>query len=126
MFSEGVKREHRAVMGSRIFLLVQRFLHSITDQQRNILLDTMNSLTWTEAVVQRCSAQNVLTNFAKFTGKHLCQSLFLMKLQAAPVVAASEICRKVLLFYFFIILSKIELEKVIFVISEILGLLVKS
>ena len=49
-----------------------------------------------------------------------------MELQAAPVVAASEICRKVLLFYFFITLSKIELEKVIFVISEILGLLVKS
>ena len=28
--------------------------------------------------------KGVLGNFAKFTGKHLCQSLFLMKLQAAP------------------------------------------
>ena len=26
--------------------------------------------------------KNVLKNFAKFTGKHMCQSLFLMKLQA--------------------------------------------
>ena len=26
----------------------------------------------------------VLRNFAKFTGKHLCQSLFLIKLQARP------------------------------------------
>ena len=28
--------------------------------------------------------KGVLSNFAKFTGKHLCQSLFLIKLQAAP------------------------------------------
>ena len=32
---------------------------------------------------QRCSVRKgVLGNFAKFTGKHLCQSLFLIKLQA--------------------------------------------
>ena len=30
----------------------------------------------TEAVVHRCSSKQVLKNFAKFTGKHLCQSLF--------------------------------------------------
>ena len=36
-----------------------------------------------EAVVQRCSVtEGVLRNFAKFTGKHLCQSLFSIKLQA--------------------------------------------
>ena len=30
-----------------------------------------------EAVVRSCSVKNgVLKNFAKFTGKHLCQSLF--------------------------------------------------
>ena len=29
-----------------------------------------------------CSIKDVLTNFTKFTGKHLCQSLFLIKLQA--------------------------------------------
>ena len=28
-----------------------------------------------EAVVQRCSVENVLRKFAKFTGRHLCQSL---------------------------------------------------
>ena len=33
-----------------------------------------------EAVVQRCSVKKgILRNFAKFTGKHLCQSLFLNK-----------------------------------------------
>ena len=33
---------------------------------------------------QRCSVKKVvLRNFPKFTGKHLCQSLFLIKLQAA-------------------------------------------
>ena len=31
----------------------------------------------TEAVAQRCSVKKgVLRNFAKFTGKHLCQRLF--------------------------------------------------
>ena len=34
---------------------------------------------------QRCSVKKgVLRNFAKFTGKHLCQSLFLINLQDAP------------------------------------------
>ena len=32
-----------------------------------------------EAVVRRCSVKGVLRNFAKFTGKHMCQSLFLNK-----------------------------------------------
>ena len=33
-----------------------------------------------EAVVQRCSVrEGVLRNFAKFTGKQLCQSIFLNK-----------------------------------------------
>ena len=36
-----------------------------------------------EAVVQRCSVKKgVLRNLINFTGKHLCQSLFLIKLQA--------------------------------------------
>ena len=35
---------------------------------------------WTEAVAQRCSVKKkVLRNFAKFTGKPLCQRLFLNK-----------------------------------------------
>ena len=33
----------------------------------------------TEAVAQRCSLKGVLRNFTKFTGKHLCQSLFFYK-----------------------------------------------
>ena len=36
-----------------------------------------------EAVLQRCSVKkDVLKNFAKFTGKHLCLSLFLNKVAA--------------------------------------------
>ena len=34
----------------------------------------------TEAAGQRCSEKKVLRNFAKFTGKHMCQSLFFNKL----------------------------------------------
>ena len=38
----------------------------------------------TEAVAQRCSLRkSVLRNFAKFTGKHLCQSQFFNKVQAS-------------------------------------------
>ena len=37
-----------------------------------------------EAAVLRCSIKKgVLRNLAKFTGKHLCKSLFLIKLQPA-------------------------------------------
>ena len=32
-----------------------------------------------EGVFQRCSVKGVLRNFTKFIGKHLCQSLFLIK-----------------------------------------------
>ena len=45
---------------------------------------------------RRCSVRNgVLRNFANFTGKHLCQSLFFNKVtglrpQVTPSVAASE------------------------------------
>ena len=34
---------------------------------------------WPEAVTRRCSLKKVCKNFAKFTGKHLYQSLFLNK-----------------------------------------------
>ena len=35
------------------------------------------------AKVQKQSTRGVLKNFTKFTGKHLCQSPFLIKLQAS-------------------------------------------
>ena len=36
---------------------------------------------WSEVVVRRCSVKKVvLRNFAKFTGKHLCQRLFFNKI----------------------------------------------
>ena len=36
--------------------------------------------------IQEFFKKGVLRNFTKFTGKHLCQSLFLIKLQALPLV----------------------------------------
>ena len=40
---------------------------------------------------QRCSTKKgSLRNFAKFTGKHMCQSLFLIKLQASDL----QLCLK--------------------------------
>ena len=41
--------------------------------------------------------KGVLRNFAKFTGKHLCQGLFLMKLQASGAVAQRCSVKKVFL-----------------------------
>ena len=43
----------------------------------------------TEAVAQRCFfKKGILRNFAKFTGKHLCQSLFFNKVAGlAPVTS---------------------------------------
>ena len=49
---------------------------------RQTLTDDFGGLHKTEAVVQRC----FLENFAKFTGKQLCQSLFLNKV-AGPLCA---------------------------------------
>ena len=45
---------------------------------------------------QRCSVkEGVLRNFANFTGKHLCQSLFfLIKLQAPPAILFKKRCRQ--------------------------------
>ena len=45
-----------------------------------LIMKRLASAQCTEAVVQRCSVQKgSRRNFAKFTGKHLCQSLFLNK-----------------------------------------------
>ena len=38
-----------------------------------------NVLRISKAVTWRCSGKGVLKNFAKFTGKHLCQSLIFNK-----------------------------------------------
>ena len=45
-----------------------------------LLIFLQNDRHMTEAVVQKCSVKKVFfKNFAKFTGKHLCQSLFFDK-----------------------------------------------
>ena len=45
-----------------------------------LMMKRLASVQCTKAVVQRCSVKKgSRRNFAKFTGKHLCQSLFLNK-----------------------------------------------
>ena len=75
--------------------VVNHYVHSIFDPnftrsfvtklvQHLVGFQLVTSLFWSEVVVRRCSVKkSVLRNFAKFTGKHLCQSLFLIKLQAS-------------------------------------------
>ena len=50
---------------------------------RNIIMDSYHTHNYTltyRSSWQRCSVRkDVLINFAKFTGKHLCQSLFFNK-----------------------------------------------
>ena len=76
-------------MSSQIYQLLMRVW----------LLNTVNGclLNMVRSSHQRCSIKNgVLRNFAKFTGKHLCQSLLLMKLRASKETLAqmysSEFC----------------------------------
>ena len=48
-------------------------------------------MLWQEAVVQRCSLKiGVLRNLAKFTRKHLCQSLFFNKVTGAEISQNSQ------------------------------------
>ena len=44
-------------------------------EEQNIIRDV-------EAVVQKCSVKKMLLKISQNSGKHLCQSLFLIKLQA--------------------------------------------
>ena len=44
---------------------------------------TLTGVNSSEAVTRRCSVVGALENFAKFTGKHLCQSLFFNKVAGA-------------------------------------------
>ena len=49
----------------------------------------------TEAVVQRCSVkQGVLENFAKFIGKHLCQSLSLNEVAGLCPIKTQDILQE--------------------------------
>ena len=67
---------------ARGFELVTRGFELVTCEFELALLN-FNS----KSSHRRCSVKKgVLRNFAKFTGKHLCQSLFLIKLQAWPGV----------------------------------------
>ena len=69
-------------------LLTWRNLSYVRSQDLPFYLTGLHNKSFiesgSEAVVQRCSvSKDVFRNFAKLTGKHLCQSLFLIKLQAS-------------------------------------------
>ena len=53
-------------------------------------------MSYSDAVVQRCSVKKcVLRNFAKFTGKHLCQSLLacnFIKKETLAQVCSCDFC----------------------------------
>ena len=52
---------------------------------------------WMEAVVQRCfMKKGILENFAKFTGKHLCQSLFFNKVSFLSDEKLQKFLKKVI------------------------------
>ena len=46
-----------------------------------------------EAVIRRCSVKKgILKNFKKYTGKHLCQSLFFNKKETLAQMFSCELC----------------------------------
>ena len=78
------------LQGSRVFSgdFFKNFLNSFSEgyileavaRRYSIREKPKKNFTSPEAVVRRCSVnKDVLKNFTKFTGKHLCQSLFFNK-----------------------------------------------
>ena len=66
--------------------------------QRSIINGSFNS---GRSIQRRCSVRKgVLENFAKFTRKHLCRSLFLIKLQTACNFIKKETLAKVFSYEF--------------------------
>ena len=63
------------------FIIKKKFVNYRTLEKIIIVLDIINQFRSSH---QRCSMQKgVLRNFIKFTGKHLCQSLFFNKVVAS-------------------------------------------
>ena len=68
----------RSAFNSRVY-----FMKVFADRKNLEFCKNTNATKIFRSSQQRCSIENsVLRNFAKFTEKHLCQSLFLIKLQA--------------------------------------------
>ena len=62
-----------------LFIMMHRFFLAFFSWNLTMQI-TWKKLNSSEAVVQRCSVKkSVLRNFVKFTGKHLCHSLFFNK-----------------------------------------------
>ena len=68
---------------ARIEQWSSRKMHEISSKLKIKAIEWCHWLRYCRRSHQRCSLKKgVLKNFTKFTGKHLCQSLFLIKLQA--------------------------------------------
>ena len=75
------------LLTKKLYLIVEKILRPIKDKSENRTMETsfVNEenyyiKTCNRSSHQRCSiTKGVLRNFAKFTEKHLCQSLFLNK-----------------------------------------------
>ena len=77
-------------LGNSCFYREQYYLHIYTD----LLLTKLEMVFLvTKSSHLRCSMKiGVLKNFVKFTGKHLCQSLFFNKEEALVQVFSCEFC----------------------------------
>ena len=59
--------------------------------QSLFLIEYKVRLTWVRNSHQRCSARKVvLRKFAKFTGKHLCQSIFFNKVAGLGLIIKQD------------------------------------
>ena len=63
--------------GSTEFASCQLFCSTLPSPVSYLPIFYLPSPIVSEAISRRCSVKNVFKNFAKFTGKHLCQSPFL-------------------------------------------------
>ena len=78
------------IKGSFSFILCSSFLFSSFSISISSFNIRISSLSLYRSSHRRCSVRkDVLRNFPKFTGKHLCQSLFLIKFQASGLRPAT-------------------------------------
>ena len=79
----------------RVFWRDVTQLSYVTSQDPSFYLTRLHNKSsielGSEAVIHRSSVtKSVVRNFTKFTGKHLCQSLFLIKLEASKSATLSK------------------------------------
>ena len=89
--NENINKVHQIVLFYKIILLMRICLETLSLGDSLYGVHTMSQNDRSSRFEMFCR-KCVLRNFAKFTEKHLCQSLFLNKVEALAQVFSCEFC----------------------------------